>query len=187
MGIHSDDHLIEKIRKGSWRNYAVLIDKYNTRVFNYVLFIVRNREDAEEITQDTFVKAFRSLEQFKGESKFSTWLLRIAHNTSLTVMRKSRPVKVELAESELKSLNGNEQVIAGLEQSHLRSVLDEAMGKLKTAEKTVVTLFYLNECSVQEIAQITGLGASNVKVLLHRSRKKLLSILQKMGIEEWTN
>lgn len=183
----TEAELIDRILKGEWRNFAILVDKYENKVFNYVNYLMNSPEDAEEMVQDTFVKAYRSLSQFRGEASFSTWLIRIAHRNCLTHFRKKVPTKVSL-DSVTNSSAGN-MVNSPSKELHLddrRQVLNRALQQLKPDERSAVTLFYYQELSLQEICDVTELSLSNVKILLHRSRKKLLGILSDMGVKQST-
>ena len=180
-----DTYLIEQILAGNNRAFGDLVDKYQVRVFNFVLNILRNEEDAYEVVQDTFLKVHKSLNTFRNESKLSTWMLRIAYYACLTRLRKVKPnlVDIDNHSGHLNENNVNEQS----ELNDMRSVLTKAMDQLSDDEKGIVTLFYYNEQSVKEICEISGLTDSNVKIILHRSRKKLNQALLKMGITEWAS
>ncbi|MBR10502.1 MAG: hypothetical protein CMP48_22810 [Rickettsiales bacterium] len=180
-----DTYLIEQILAGNNRAFGDLVDKYQVRVFNFVLNILRNEEDAYEVVQDTFLKVHKSLNTFRNESKLSTWMLRIAYYACLTRLRKVKPnlVDIDNHSGHLNENNVNEQS----ELNDMRSVLTKAMDQLSDDEKGIVTLFYYNEQSVKEICEISGLTDSNVKIILHRSRKKLNQVLLKMGITEWAS
>ena len=180
----TEAELIKRILDGEWRNFAVLVDKYEAKVYSYVFYLMGSKEDAEEIVQDTFVKAYRSLSQFRGEASFSTWLIRIAHFACLTRFRLKTPVKVGIEQADV-SLQEAEATKA-LDRKDRKAILAKAMERLKPDERSVVTLFYYNEYSLNEITEVTELTLSNVKILLHRSRKKLLETLKRMGVQENT-
>ncbi len=182
----TEAELIERILDGEWRNYAILVDKYEAKVFNYVNYLMNNREDAEEMVQDTFVKAYRSLSQFRGEASFSTWLIRIAHRNCLTHFRKKVPKKVSLDNLSNRSTETQDAPTKDLQLDDRQQVLNRALANLKPDERSVVTLFYYQELSLQEICDVTDLTMSNIKILLHRSRKKLLDILNEMGVKQST-
>ena len=182
----TEAELIERILDGEWRNYAILVDKYEAKVFNYVNYLMNNREDAEEMVQDTFVKAYRSLSQFRGEASFSTWLIRIAHRNCLTHFRKKVPKKVSLDNLSNRSTGTQDAPTKDLQLDDRQQVLNRALANLKPDERSVVTLFYYQELSLQEICDVTDLTMSNIKILLHRSRKKLLDILNEMGVKQST-
>ncbi len=182
-----DNMLIKATLKGDSRAYAQLLDRHERRVYNFVFYILKHREEAEETVQDTFVNAYRSLKSFRAESRFSTWLLRIAYNNAYTRLRKR---KLDMVDVEA---NGVHQAIPGVnnireetDQQDVRTMLALAMQALTEDEKALVTLYYYNEQTVKEICEITGKKLSNVKVILHRSRQKMLQKLNEVGIKEWT-
>lgn len=178
----SDAELIEKTLAGEWRNYALLVDRYERKVFNYTNYIMKVQEDAEEVTQDVFVKAYRSLHTFRAEALFSTWLLKIAYYECLTRLRKKSPSKVTIEEHQSEELS--EPPSQSLDIEDRSEILKHALSQLKEEERSVITLFYYNELSIQETVMASGLTESNVKILLHRGRKKLLKILSGMGVKE---
>ena len=182
----TEAELIERILNGEWRNFAILADKYEAKVFGYVHYLVGNREDAEEIVQDSFVKAYHSLSKFRGDAAFSTWVMRIAHYGALTRLRLKVPQKVSLekAEESREAVTDNPSRNLDLEDRDI--ILNKALNQLKEDERSVITLFYFHESSIREVCDITGFTESNVKILLHRSRKKLLGILKSMGIKQST-
>ena len=132
-----------------------------------------------------FVKAYKALKTFRKEARFSSWLLKIIYNTSLTRLRKKRVHMVDINEvhGEIAGVNS---VSAYTDQKDMKKILDQALSKLSVEERLIVTLYYYNEQSIKEIAEICDKGSSNVKVILHRSRKKMLSTLNRLGVNEWT-
>ena len=182
----TESELIERVLDGEWRNYAILVDKYEQRVFNYVQYLVGNREDAEELTQDTFTKAYHSLAQFRGEAAFSTWLLRIAHFKCLTKFRKKTYPHVAIDSAHGYESDETENPSVVMQASDKSNILNRALGQLKSDERSVITLFYYQELSIKEIIDVTQLSESNVKIHLHRGRKRLFEILSRMGIKEFT-
>ncbi|WP_258100024.1 RNA polymerase sigma factor [Marinoscillum pacificum] len=180
-----DTYLIEQILAGNTRAFGDLVDQYQVRVYNFVLNILRNEEDAHEVVQDTFLKVYKSLNTFRGESKLSTWMLRIAYFACMTRLRKVKPVLVDI-ENHSSSFEGN-NVHDQAELGDMRSVLAQALEGLTEDEKGIVTLYYYNDQSIKEICEIMGLKDSNVKIILHRSRKKMSEVLRKVGITEWVS
>ena len=186
MSMQTEAELIERILAGEWRNFAILVDKYEAKVYSYTHYLMGNKEDAEEIVQDTFVKAYRSLSQFRGEAAFSTWLIRIAHFGCLTRFRLKKPNKVSIDEAETSQVAKEDEPSRKMDLDDRKAILQKALDQLKPDERSVVTLFYYSELPIKEIVEVTDLTESNVKILLHRSRKKLLGILGEMGIKENT-
>ncbi|MCH2232802.1 MAG: RNA polymerase sigma factor [Crocinitomicaceae bacterium] len=169
---------INQIISGDTREYSILVEQYKGMVYSICFKIIGNQELAEEAAQDTFVKAFKSLNKFRGNSKFSTWLYQIAYFTSINAARKGKKESVDLQEVYL-SENKNE-----LETDERKVLLHQAINQLKPEEKAIITLYYLKELSLEEVAVVARLSLSNVKVKVHRIKKKLGSILENMLNEE---
>ncbi len=170
---HAD--LIRTIVAGNSGAYSQLVDRYQHMVFTVCLRILRNAEDAEEAAQDCFVKAYRNLAGYGGASKFSTWLYSIAYRTAVSSLRKRRPATDPLEELGWCPATEDMRPTA----DHAAPYLEQALKQLPPIDSLVLTLHYLDELKVEEIATVTGLGVSNVKVKLHRGRKRLADILDK--------
>jgi RNA polymerase sigma-70 factor, ECF subfamily len=180
-----DNEIINDIKAGNVAAYNVLVNRYKNMVFTLAYNIVLNREDAEELSQDVFVKAFRSLLSFKGDAKFSTWLYRIVVNTSLNKKKLKKPVTL-LAEPELLLESGDElfYLLKQQEKNDIRKFVQAAIHFLKENERVCITMFYINELPVNEISELTGITIANVKVLLHRGRNNLYHQLKMMLKQE---
>ena len=171
-----DNEIISRVLQGEQNAYAELVNRYQSYVFTLILRMVKSREDAEEIAQDVFVKAYRSLADFRGESKFSTWLYTITNTTSITFLRKKKlevhsldNEKVfEVADSQDSGMRANL-----VEQKSRISMVNNAIKMLNTDDAEVITLFYKGEQTLEEIAQILGIEANTAKVRLHRARTRL--------------
>ncbi|MEL6720047.1 MAG: sigma-70 family RNA polymerase sigma factor [Bacteroidota bacterium] len=177
----SDHIIIKQVLQGNQQAYETLVRRYQDYVFTIVLRILKRREVAEEVAQDVFVKAYRTLRSFKGNAKFTTWLYTIAYRTAIDEARKKRyPIDAIDAENSALQIADtfDQSPIAKTQQSSLKNVLQEQIQQLKTEDAAVVTLHYLQEKSVKEVAEITGLSLSNVKVKLYRSREFLKKQLQ---------
>ena len=179
-GMENND-IISKILLGDQQCFGELVKRYQNLVFTIALHYTQNREDAEEIAQDIFVKAYRALADFKGNSKFSTWLYTIATNTAITYLRKKKP-QIYLINNEkiLEQLNAtnNDYTANRAEQKSKIEILNKAVLLLKPGDAQVIILFYKGEQSVEEIGQITGLTPNAVKVKLHRVRHRLKETLE---------
>ncbi|MGV6860920.1 MAG: RNA polymerase sigma factor [Putridiphycobacter sp.] len=173
-----EKELIKAVQSGDVNAFSQLVDRHKNMVYSLVLKMIGNLEDAEEVAQDSFVKAFKSIKQFKGKSKFSTWLYRITYFTAINYLRKHEQLKVPL---DISSFSDDDKTaIDQLNADDQKRHIKMALNYLKPIEKTVITLFYLDEFSNKEIQEITGLSESNIKVMLLRTRKKLFGILKKM-------
>lgn len=175
MQQQEEQELIRRIVNGETDLYAIFAERYGRVVYTLVSRIVGCPEDAEELTQDVFLKAFRSLHHFDARSAFPTWLFRIAYNTAVSQTRQRKHEWACIDEKRLASLpDSDADRLDGWEQKqeHI-DALTRAVERLEPEERALVALFYYEERSVGECAQITGLTESNVKVRLHRIRKKL--------------
>ena len=178
----SDMDIISQVLKGDQQVYALLVERYQNYVFTIVLRYIKSREDAEEVAQDIFIKAYRSLADFKGTAKFSTWLYTITTTTCITFLRKKK--------LEIHSLD-NEKVLATadnmdsgmsanqIEQKSKVQMINEAIKLLSPEDAEVITLFYKSEQTLEEIAHILGIEPNTVKVRLHRARTRLKERMQK--------
>lgn len=180
MTINNDQLYIDKVLDGDTNAFAYLVDKYKDMVFTLALKIVKDREEAEEVSQDSFIKAFKSLPKFKGDSKFSTWLYKIAYNNCMdAVKKKARRYNVteidEVVENKLESI---ENTLETIEREERAELLKECLEYLPEDEKSVLWLFYFKELSLKEIIEVTSMSEANVKVKLHRARKRLLSVVK---------
>jgi RNA polymerase sigma-70 factor (ECF subfamily) len=182
MDFQSDNYYIDQVLNGGVNAYASLIDKHKNMVFTIALKIVHNREDAEEIAQDVFMKAYQSLSAFKKESKFSTWLYRIVYNTAISKTRKksleTTNINYDIVENYSEDdINDN---LNRLEEKEQKKIINTVLKKLNTEDHLLITLYYFDEKSVEEISEITTLSQSNVKVRLFRARKKLYEEIQRL-------
>ena len=167
-------HIIKEILSGKTEHYEYFLDCYGQQVFVLVDRIVSCQEEAEELTQDVFIKAFQQLSSFKAESSFSTWIYRIATNTALSAIRKRKNEVIRLDDSVFANLSDT-QVDEALEDDSEEQLqrLQRAMEQLEADERALITLYYMEEKPLAEVAFIMGLTEANVKVKLHRIRKKL--------------
>ena len=185
MNSPNDLFYVERVKAGDIRAFSAIVENYRKMVFTIVLKIVDNREDAEDITQEVFVKAFKSLGQFREESGFSTWLYRIAYNTTLSELRKRKWTYVSINEN----LNADNEPVDDGEALDWTDIklqhLDEALKKLLPDEIFLITLYYFEEQSMEAISKISNLSVANVKVKLHRIRKKLALEINRLLEDEY--
>ncbi len=178
-----DIYYIEKVIEGQTNAFSYIVEKYRDIVFSIALKVLRNRDDAEEMAQETFIKAYKSIHTFKGNAKFSTWLYRITYNTCISEVRKRKMNFTSTDELEIKD-EAEEMNLEGIPEENRARVIKEAMDQLPEDEYTLVLLYYFEEQSVEEISKVTGLSESNTKVKLFRARKKLYTILNDMLKDE---
>ncbi len=177
----SDIELIEQTLAGNQSAYADLVKRHQRFVFTLAMRFAKGREDAEEIAQDCFIKAYRSLASFQGQSKFSTWLYSIVYTTAMTFLRKKRVatdsiddentfIQVESRESGYDPNN--------IDNKSRSFYLNQAIAQLLPDDATIITLFYKGEQSLEEIAQALGMETNTVKVKLFRARQRLKEKLE---------
>lgn len=174
-----ESYIIKEILNGKTEQYEYFLDRYGQQVFVLVDRIVSCQEDAEELTQDVFLKAFQQLSSFKAESSFSTWIYRIATNVAISAVRKKRNDVLRLDDSVVANLSDT-QVDEALEDESEEQMerLQQAMNQLEADERALITLYYLEEKPLAEVAFILGMTEGNAKVKLHRIRKKLYVLIK---------
>lgn len=177
MKYRDDNHCIDAVLNGNRSAFVELVGRHKNMVFSIAMKIVHSREDAEEVAQDVFLKAYQSLGSFERKSKFSTWLYRIAYNAAITKTRRKRPEFVAIDDQLITNYSEDEirEYTGRLDQDERKILIERALKKIPEEDNLLVTLFYKAENSVEEISTIMGLSESNVKVRLHRIRKKLFA------------
>ncbi len=171
---------INRIRDGETALFSLFLEQYGSQVHSMIGHIIPCKEDAEELTQDAFVKAFCKLSSFKGDCKFSTWLYRIAYNTAISATRKKKIILPVIDESIIEKV-ADEAVDSLLDQHENEEVmvkLEGAVNCLVAEDKALIALFYNEGKSLNELSEILQLSVSNVKVKLHRVRKKLYVMIK---------
>lgn len=186
MNTTTDQHFIEQTLAGDPQAFGELVKRYQDYVFTIVIRMVQHREEAQEITQDTFVKAYSSLKSFRGDSKFSSWLYTIAYRKTLDQLKKNKRYG---------SFDGLEQVadvdpdidthgLKRLVAQERSETIKAAIAELEPVTAALITYYYYEEMSVKEIEKITDLSQDNIKVKLYRGRKKLLTLLEQAHFPE---
>lgn len=181
MSTLNDQHYIDKILQGETNVFAVLVDRYKDMIFTLALKMVKNREEAEEVAQDTFIKIYNSLNKFKGDSKFSTWIYKIAYNTCLDRLKKNKKEENNISIDDFSShlIKTMDNALSALEDKERKQAIQKCLNLLPSEENFLLTLFYFEDQSLDEIGKIMNINANNVKVKLFRSRQKLAVILKK--------
>lgn len=176
----SDETLIQQALSGRQSAFAMLVNRYERYAFTLALRMVKNREDAHEVAQDSFLRVFRYLPDFRGEAKFSTWLYRIVYSTSLNFLRKQNP-DIQSLDDETRPIKlsdeGTPDASFAMEQNDRNAALQQAIGQLSSDDAAIITLFYLYEHTLDEICQITNLTMTNAKTKLCRARQRLKTII----------
>lgn len=181
MENNNDDYYIAKTLNGDTQSFGILVDKYQTMVFSLAIKMLKHREESEEVAQDTFIKAYKSLSKFSGNSKFSTWLYRITYNTCLDRIKSNTKFNnnVEIDKISDDALSSVESIFEGIERQERSEIIQSCMNQLPEDERIILHLFYFDEQSLKEIREVLSLSESNVKVKLFRARKRLFTIFKK--------
>lgn len=182
MELYSDAYYIERVAAGDTGCFACLLDRYSRPIHSLILKMIRNKEDAEELAQDVFMKVFRNLPSFKADCSFSTWIYRIAYNTAISELRKKKQEFVAIEESQISNVSEEEvgELLGCTTVTEQLDKLEAALTLLPPDERALILLFYMKEKTVDELTVITGLSTSNIKVKLHRIRKKLFVLIKGM-------
>lgn len=168
----TDQEYISLIIKGDPSLFKHLVNRYAKMSFAVAYRIIKNSDDSQDIVQDSFIAAFENLKNFKGESKFSTWLYRIVANKALAMKNKQKYFEEVDDYSQIDSVD-NEEIILTNE-----NLVKEALKSLSEKERFIIELFYYQDQGIKEISQITQMTDTNTKVILHRARKKMNEHIQ---------
>jgi RNA polymerase sigma factor (sigma-70 family) len=180
---YKDDILnIEKVLEGNINAFSYIVDRHKDKSFNLAFRICGSREEAEEIVQDSFLKAYKSLGGFKMQSSFATWFYRIIYNTAISYVRirKKGVLSLEDFPADATDFIGTNTSDEEVEREYRTSLVNFALQKITEEERGLISLFYYNEMSMDEIADVTGISKSNIKVRLFRARQKMLGIIEKV-------
>jgi RNA polymerase sigma factor (sigma-70 family) len=181
MTIDPDLKYIDRILAGEQSVFAELVDKHKRYAYTIAFKILQNRPEAEEAAQDSFIKAYHHLAAFNRESKFSTWLYRIVFNTAVTYKRKRKYNFQNIENTVIAYAHDTE---GALERDDKQKYLSHAMAKLSDQDRTALSLYYLDEFNLEEIAEITGMPTNTMKVRIHRARQRLAEELKSILNQE---
>jgi len=186
METNSDQICIDKVLQGDTNSFSFLIEKYKNMAYTVAIKIVKNKEDAEEIAQDSFLKAYNKLDTFQGKSKFSTWLYTIVYRNAISKVRKKKIITTDIDDYVINNYQSDHDFpqIEALKNKEQKIYVKKIIDKLPEKDALLITLFYLNESKIDEIEKITGLTQTNIKVKLFRARKKLYNELSLLLKEE---
>ncbi len=181
----NDSQLISDLQSGAQSAFRELVAAYQDRVYNTCLGLLQNEEDAEECAQDVFIEVYRSVDSFRGESKLSTWIYRIATTKSLEVIRKRKRLKRFAFLKSITGDQGDDVQVAGfdhpgvlLEQKENAQALFQAIGQLPESQRVAFTLHKVEGLPYQEICEVMELSLSSVESLMFRARKNLQKTLK---------
>ncbi|MFV0571450.1 MAG: RNA polymerase sigma factor [Xanthomarina gelatinilytica] len=181
MTTNKDQYYINQVIEGNTNAFSKLVDLYKDLVFTLALRMLKNKEEAEEVSQDTFIKAYKSLSKFKGDSKFSTWIYKIAYNTCLDRLKKNKRQQREVAIDEFteRYVKTIDNALEKMVKEEKLNAIQDCIIQLPSEDGFLLTLYYFEELSLAEISEIVGISANHIKVKLFRCRQKLAVILKK--------
>ena len=170
---------IQKVLKGDNSAFGYFVDTYQDMAVTIAYRVCGNMQDAEDIVQDAFVKAFHNLHTFKSDSKFSTWLYRIVYNTAVTEKRSSsyNVQYIDYEQMDVSDMYTDFDTMSRIEDEERTVMLNKALDMMPKDEGLILSLFYLEENSIKDVALITGLTESNIKVKMHRARKRMYDVV----------
>lgn len=171
---------VQLILSGDSQEFSKLVDNYKNLVFTVALRMLKNTEEAEEVAQDTFIKVFKSIKNFKGDAKFSTWIYRVAYNACLDRLKKIKKSQRmnsfdEISGLEISDLN---TVLDDIERDERSKLLKKCMELLAPTDCALLTFFYFEEKKLNELSKIFNLTENAVKVKLFRARKRLANVVK---------
>lgn len=186
----NEQELILGLRKGDERAFKYLVDTYQDRVYNTAISIVQNAEDAEDVAQEVFIKVYKSIHNFKGESKLSTWLYRIATTGALDLLRSRKSKKRAGLIQRLFGDNNEpefeipdfEHPGVALDRKENAAKLFKAIGQLPENQKSAFVLHKMEDLSYQEVSEVMQTSVAAVESLMHRARQNLKKILEKQNL-----
>ena len=187
MGSIDENILIQRVLDGDVQSFEEIVRNYHMMAYTLAYRVLKNREEAEELAQDVFLKVYQSLDNFNMKSKLSTWIYRITYNASINKY-KSQKRKIDtigIDDSVEFSISSSPDAHHDISLKEKRKIINDSILKLPETERIIVTLYYYEELSVKEIAEIAGISTNNVKIKLHRSRQKLyVELKDKVGQEK---
>jgi len=177
--------IIERAKAGDPQAQSILVNRYSKRVYNLALRILRNREEAEDVLQETFLTVINKLDTFDGRSSFFTWVYRIATNAALMVLRKKKIRRANFRDNDLdpeqiqltNTVDWSQDPTASIENKEIKQRIDEALNTLKEKYRTVFVLRDIEGLSTRETAEILDITEENVKIRLLRARQALRNYL----------
>ena len=182
MDYKGDIFYIEQIIAGNSNSFSYIVDRHKNKAYNLAFRICGNHEEAEELAQDSFVKAYRSLGGFKMKSSFATWLYRIVYNTAISHVRikKKGILSLEDFPADATDFIGTNTSEEEADREYRSSLVNFALQKITEEERGLISLYYYDDMSTDEISDITGISKSNIKVKLFRARQKMQEIIEKV-------
>ena len=180
----NDSDLIKKTLEGDDHSFSLLVDKHKDFVFSMAVRILQNEQLAEEVAQDSFLNAYKSLKTFEGKSKFSTWLYRITYNVTLNALKKENRNRNLFSDQEPEdyvsnssSNQINDSTLDNIVRNDNGNIVRESVAKLPSKFASILTMYHLNQMKYDEISELTNLPVGTVKSHIHRGRILLKTLI----------
>lgn len=181
----SDEQIINSIKRGNSGDFALLVDRYKDRAYSLLKRILKNEMDAEEVLQDSFMKAFNSLDKFRFDSQFSTWFYKIVYNSGLSALAgKKKQIEKEMTSIDDHFELGNDDDMIYASTENVKEYIHKLINELPVRNALVLIMFYVDDMTLKDISEILDISIVNSKVLLHRSRNKLREMILKHNYQE---
>jgi RNA polymerase sigma factor (sigma-70 family) len=182
MDYKGDTYYIEQILSGNINAFSHIVDRHKNKAYNLAFRICGNNEEAEELAQDSFIKAYKSLKSFKMKSSFATWLYRIVYNTTISHVRlkKKGVLSLEDFPADATDFIGSNTSEEEADKEYRNALVNFALQKINDDERALISLYYYEDMSTDEISEVTGISKSNIKVRLFRARQKMQTIIEKV-------
>ena len=180
MNQTNDLQLIQEVLEGNTNAFSKIVDNYKDLVFTLALRLMKDRNQAEEISQDAFIKIYKNLNKFQGKSKFSSWIYRITYNACLDELRRKKIKyrEVSIDETFAYKMSEPDSLVLDIEKEELNANIKKCLELLPGETSFLLTMFYYDELSLKEISDIVNQKPNTVKVKIHRGRQKLMGILK---------
>ncbi len=173
-----DNHYVKRVLEGDTEAFRFLVEKYQNRALSAAYSVIKNQDLAEDIVQESFIKAYKNLSSFRGDASFSTWLLRIVVNESIRQIRRKKLETAYVHESSSISEVEINNCLKTMKEEEQRKYIDRAMQLLPPREALALQLFYIDDLSLKEMEEVIDLKSEHLKVLLYRARKRIFTLLQ---------
>ena len=176
-----ENELVKRVCMGETQLFRLLIERHQGHIFNLCYRMLRQFEEADDATQDTFLNAYRSLKRFRGDARLKTWLCRIARNECLNRLRHENMASLDqllTTDYSFQIADSTPSPLELIEQQETQSIVHEAINKLPHSYRLAITLFHLNGLTYEEISQVMEIPMGTVKTHIFRARELLKSKLQ---------
>ncbi|MCC2631283.1 MAG: polymerase sigma factor SigW, polymerase sigma-70 factor, subfamily [Candidatus Paceibacter sp.] len=180
----SDEHLAMLVQQGDKEKFGVLMERYEKKLFRYGRKFLSNKDNIEDVVQEVFIKTYQSIKSFDTSQRFSPWIYRIAHNTFINEIRRHSRTPISFFDFDTLVAHPiyDDPGLAEAEQKEMQKMLEKGLDKLQPQYREILILFYLEELSYKEIADILRIPVGTVGIRLKRAKEKLVKVYESLGI-----